>query len=338
MKSQSVLIIGCGSIGERHLRCFLQTGRVRVTACDTDPALLQSMAERYQTPGTTDWKEAVRGDCDAVVVCTPAQWHVPMAQAALEAGKHVLIEKPLSSSLEGVDALLRHHESSGYQVAVAYIYHVFPFLAEARDFLNSGAVGAMRQAVVVTGSPFQRLRPSYAQTYYRDHRTGGGAVQDGLTHIANWMESVLGPADSVLCDCAHLTLPGVEVEDTVHLSARHGGVLVSYAFNQFQVPHENSIQFNAERGSVRIDLRRQRWGAYQEGDSDWVWREGPPAERDAHFTRQAENFLDQMKGKPARLCSLKAAAQTLRFNLAALASAKRGARVRCDEITTSLSL
>ena len=62
--------------------------------------------------------------------------------------------------------------------------------------------------------------------HYRDRRTGGGAIQDALTHSVNWVESILGPADSVLCDCAHLVLPNVEVEDTVHVSARHGAALV----------------------------------------------------------------------------------------------------------------
>jgi hypothetical protein len=70
----------------------------------------------------------------------------------------------------------------------------------------------------------------------------------------NWVESVIGRADSVLCDCAHLVVPDVEVEDTVHVSARHAPMLASYALNQFQVPNETTFQFNAERGSIRIEI------------------------------------------------------------------------------------
>src|SRR5690606_29451681 len=134
---------------------------------------------------------------------------------------------------------------------------------------------------------------------------------------------------SLLCDCAHQALPEVEVEDTVHVSARHGDVLVNYSLNQFQAPNEACLQFNALRGSVRIEIHRQRWGVFLDGAQDWVWHDVPVADRDAHFVAQAEAFLDQLEGAPARLCSLEQALQSLRFNLAALASAEADRRIHC---------
>jgi predicted dehydrogenase len=148
----------------------------------------------------------------------------------------------------------------------------------------------------------------------------------------NWVESVVGPTDSVLCDCAHLALPGVEVEDTVHVNTRNGRVLVSYSLNQFQTPIENFLQFNAERGSIRIELHKQRWGVWREGETDWTWHSATVPDRDSHFIAQANAFLDRIEGKPANLCSLEAAVQTLRFNLAALASAKANQRVNCRDL------
>jgi predicted dehydrogenase len=329
----SVLVIGCGSIGERHLRCFQQTGRTAITACDANASLLAKVAERYRVSKTDNWETAVAsGNYTAIVVCTPAPLHVPMAIKALTDGRHVLIEKPLSHSLLEVDQLLQLSRQSRAATAVAYVFHVYPFLNQAREFIRSGELGPIRQAVMVSGQPFHRLRPAYAQTYYRDHRMGGGAIQDALTHSANWIESVLGPTDSLICDCAHQVIPGVEVEDTVHVSARNGGALVSYAMNQFQSPKENAIQFNAERGSVRVEFHHQRWGVMRENDSTWTWTELRVPDQDTHFIAQANAFLDQIEGRPARLCSLEAAAQTLRFNLAALASAKADARINCREL------
>lgn len=332
----SLLIIGCGSIGERHLRCFQQTGRARVTACDTNPELLQRMAEVYQVPVCRDAAAALGGAFDAVVICTPAHLHVPLARQALDRGLHVLIEKPLSQSWAGVDDLLAAHARSGRQVAVAYVLHVYPLLLQAREFLRSGALGPVRHVTTTGGQHFPSGRPAhtvpYAQTYYRDHRTGGGAIQDALTHTANWVESVVGPADSVLCDCAHQVLPGVTVEDTVQVSARHGDVLVNHTLNQFQAPTESTLQFHTATGSVKIELHHRRWGVFRLGDQDWTWHEVPAVERDAHFIEQAHRFLHQLEGQPASLCTLAAAAQTLRFNLAALASAAAGARVRCDQL------
>jgi hypothetical protein len=107
---------------------------------------------------------------------------------------------------------------------------------------------------------------------------------------------------------------------------------VNYTLNQFQHPNETTIQFNAAGGSVKIEFHHSRWGTFAAGATAWTWHEAPVAERDSHFINQAHAFLDQIEGKPARLCSLEAAAQTLRFNLAALAAADRGARVHLHDL------
>jgi predicted dehydrogenase len=294
------------------------------------------MQARYQASTATDFHQALAADVDAVVICTPAHLHIPMALAALRARKHVLIEKPLAVALTDVDQLLAVHAESSRQAAVAYVQHVFPFLVKAREFLRGGELGPVRHVTMNCGQHFPTGRPAhavpYAQTYYRDRKMGGGAIQDALTHMANWIESVLGPTDSVVCDCAHQALPGVTVEDTVNLHARHGDILVNYTLNQFQAPNESTLQFNTATGSVKIEYHRQRWGRFRLGDADWTWHEDSAAERDGYFTAQAHAFLDQIEGQPRRLCSLEAAAQTLRFNLAALASADTDRRVACRDV------
>jgi predicted dehydrogenase len=329
MPLPSILIIGCGSIGERHLRCFLKTGRSRVTACDTNPALLKQMADTYAVPVTSDWRLALAAGFDAAVICTPAPFHVEIATAAMQAGAHVLIEKPLSQSLAGVDELIATRDRLERHASVAYVLHIYPILIAAREFLRRGDFGAVRQACVVTGQSFPFFRPAYAQTYYRDRKLGGGAIQDALTHSVNWVESVLGSSESVLCDCEHLVLPGVEVEDTVHASIRHGRALSNFAMNQFQSPNESTYQFNAAGGSVKVEVHNHRWGTFASGAPGWTWHEVAPLDRDGPFTLQANAFIDQIEGQPSRLCTLEAGAATLRFNLSALASAESGRRIAC---------
>ena len=333
LQPHSVLVIGCGSIGERHLRCFQATTRANVTACESNPALLSTMAKRYGVPTAPDWEAALAcGGHTVAIICTPAPLHVPMSRRALELGVHVLVEKPLSHSLAGIDELVALGRSAPGHAAVAYVLHVNPALSAAREFIRDGGIGRVRQASFVSGQPFHKLRPGYDRSYYRDHKMGGGAIQDALTHSANWTESVLGPTDSLLCDAAHLAVPNVEVEDTVHIAARNGEVLVSYALNQFQVPNESVMQFNSERGSVRIEPGRHRWGVLLEGLPEWNWTDLEPGDRDMLFIAQANAFLDQVEGKPRRLCTIEAAAHTVRFNLAALASAQSGRRVSCCDV------
>ena len=331
--THSVLIIGCGSIGERHLRCFLRTQRATVIACDTNAALLSRIATSYPVETVASWETAIaQGQATAAVICAPAPAHVPVAIRLLEAGVHVLIEKPLSHTLQDVDTLVHARDHSGRQAVVAYVLRLMPLLQQARAFVQSGAFGPVLQATVNTGQPFHRLRPAYADTYYRAHASGGGAIQDALTHSANWMESVVGPTDSVLCDAGHQFLPNVTVEDTVHVCARNGATLVNYTLNQFQAPNENTLQFHCAGGSVCVELHRQRWGAWAAGAAEWSWHPVAPLERDDLFVAQANAFLDQIEGRSAGLCTLEAAAHSLRFNLAALAAAEAGRRIDCHSL------
>lgn len=320
-----VLVIGCGSIGERHLRCFLHTGRCRAAVCDTNAQLVAEVAGRYGVPGFDSLEAAAAAfPATAWVICTPAHTHLALTRRGLEAGVHVLIEKPLATGLDGVEAVraaMAAHPAS--HVAVAYVFHAMPWLQEMRAALLSGEFGRARHASLVAGQHFPTFRPAYRDIYYARHESGGGAIQDALTHSVNAMEWLLGPTTRVFCDAAHQVLEGVEVEDTVNLSVRHGDILAGYCYNQFQAPNELELRVHAERGSLVLELHRQRWGWLRHGDSDWTWQ-SKPAERDDLFTWQAAAFLDGCAGLPSPLASFEEGVQTLKFNLAALESARTG--------------
>jgi len=321
----SILIIGCGSIGERHLRCFQKTGRCKVSVCDANAALLQEVGARYAVPTFLDFKVALTSQrWDALVICTPAQMHLAIAREGAACGAALLIEKPLAVSLDEVGPTRAILSSSGRFNAVAYVYHCFPWVAEARAFLQEGSLGKPLHSSVVAGQHFPTFRPAYRDIYYARHETGGGAIQDALTHLVNAMEWLIGPVTRVFCDSSHQQLEGVTVEDTVNVSARHGEVLASYAMTQFQAPNEAVMQIHCEHGSVKIESHARRWGVLRRGDTDWTWHTTPPLERDDLFIAQANAFIDGLEGKATPLSTFDEAAQTLRFNIAALRSVSTG--------------
>lgn len=321
----SILIIGCGSIGERHLRCFQKTGRCKLTACDANPSILSAMRERYGVEAYASMEAALAGDkYDAVVICTPAHLHLPIALTLLDSGHHLFIEKPLAIDLELVPAVREAIARAGKHVAVAYVYHAMPWLAAAREFVLKGDLGRVLHITSVAGQHFPTFRPAYRDIYYARHELGGGAVQDAITHIVNAVEWIAGPCTRVFCDAAHLALEGVTVEDTVNISARHGDVLVSYAMTQFQAENENTFAIHCERGTVKVEGHLQRWGVMPLGEQQWEWYQTPPAERDEMFIAQANAFLDGMEGRSSPLCTFEEAVQTLKFNQAALRSARTG--------------
>jgi predicted dehydrogenase len=323
-----VLVVGVGSIGERHLRCFAATGRASVSLCEVNPELRKVVAERYAVTDTfADLDTALAAGPGVVVVCTPAHLHVPMARAAVRAGAHVLFEKPLSTAPDGVDELLAEVERRRAVAAVAYVYRAHPALAAMRESLRSGRFGEPVQLVAVSGQHFPLYRPAYRTIYYRDRSTGGGAVQDALTHVLNAAEWLVGPVKQLSADVGHLVLDGVSVEDTAHVLTRHGRVMGCYSLNQHQAPNESTITVVCARGTARFEFHNARWRWMTEPGGPWTDEPAGPLERDALFIRQADAFLDAVDGKAAPLCSLADARQTLAVNLAVLRSAENGNRV-----------
>ena len=270
MRSHRVLIIGVGSIGERHLRCFGKTGRAEVELAETNPDLRRAVADRYGVSRAFDAiGPALENPPDVAVVATPAPSHVAIATELAGAGVHVLIEKPLSTSLGGLDRLREVVGSRGVVAGVAYVYRAHPLLRAMREAVLSGRFGRPVEIVVVSGQNFPTYRPAYRTIYYNGGATGGGAIQDALTHLVNAAEWLVGPADRVVADAAHMVLEGVSVEDTVHLLARHGGVLASYTLNQHQAPNETTLTVVCERGTARCEFHANRWRWMTEPGGNW---------------------------------------------------------------------
>jgi predicted dehydrogenase len=319
-----VLVIGVGSIGERHVRCFQATDRCAVSIVEVNDALRQTIAERYQIRGYGDLESALKDIPQVAVVATPAHLHLSIATQLAQAGVSALIEKPLSVGLDGVEQLQAAVQQTGVQCGVAYVYRSHPILAAMKAALDSGRFGKPVELVAVCGQHFPTYRPAYREIYYKDHATGGGAIQDALTHILNAGEWLLGPISRLVADAAHQVLPDVEVEDTVHLLARHKQVLASYSLNQHQAPNETTITVICERGTLRFEAHESRWRWMTKPGDAWHDEPHLPLERDTLFINQAHQFLDALERKRPVACSLEEGLATLRVNLAALASLQDG--------------
>lgn len=175
-----VIVVGAGSVGERHLRCFLATGRAEVGFVEPRNAARQDVAARYPAAAAFDTLD------------------VPLATKLAERGVHLLIEKPLSLSVAGVNDLAAAAKANRAVIAVAYVYRAHPALAAMRAAIAAGEVGRPLELVAVAGQCFPFYRPAYRETYYARRESGGGAVQDALTHPldAGWW--FVGPIDRVV--------------------------------------------------------------------------------------------------------------------------------------------
>jgi predicted dehydrogenase len=325
MSVPRILIVGAGSIGERHVRCFLKTSRCAIGICETADAIRASVADRYPIDGVYgSLDEAPDQPWDAAVIATPAHTHLDLANRCAGRGLHLLIEKPLTVDTEGLESLRDRVRSRGLVCAVAYVLRQHPCVRELRDAYSAGRIGRALQVTSVSGQHFPHYRPGYRETYYIDRRSGGGAVQDALTHNFDLVSWLIGPMTRLSADVDHQALPGSSVEDTVQVIARHGSTLTTYCLNQFQAPNELTLTLHGAKGSLRLEYHRHRWLWVQEISGRWESSPDRVIERDDTFVSQAEDFLDALAGRPHRLCPLDDAVHLYRAAQATLRSAGEG--------------
>jgi predicted dehydrogenase len=312
-----VLIVGVGSIGERHLRAFQAVGMTDLAIADVDSRLRAMVAARYRIGdafATLD--DAMSWRPDAAVIATPAHTHIELANRLADNGIHLLIEKPLSTTLNGVDRLSETARNKRLVVSVGYVYRFHPCLSAMRGAVVAGKFGTPVQLVAVAGQHFPTFRPAYREIYYADLSTGGGATQDALTHLIDAGQWLVGPIDRLVADAAHLVLDGVAVDDTVQVLARHGRVLACYNLNQHQAPNELTITLHGDRGTARWEFHSHRWSWMTSPGGPWHEEASAAMERDWMFVAQARAFLNAIERATPSDCTLEEAVQTQRVILA----------------------
>lgn len=325
---KNVVVIGGGSIGERHVRCFQKSGRANVSLCELNDEVRERVTRKYNLPSSfKSFADVLDESFDVAVICTPADLHISIAQKLADRGVALLIEKPLSTTFDGIDQLLATVFDKRLPVSIAYVMRQHPAVQAMKAALDSGRFGKPVQIVYTGGQHFPFYRPAYREIYYTDHAKGGGAIQDALTHTMNTAEWLVGPVTKLVADAEHCVLEGVEVEDTVHVMTRHQAVLGSFSLNQHQPANESALTVICERGAARFESHTCRWLSCVEHDKPWHVEEEFSLERDDLFVRQAATFLDHVEGKSEAACSLEVARQTLRVNLAALESVRTGSWV-----------
>ncbi len=175
-------LIGCGGIGQLRAQALSLNNNYQLTAVtDLDQSLSQSLTAQYGGQIAANWRELIRrDDVDAVLVSTPPMLHAEMSIAALEAGKHVLCEKPLARTLaesqQMVEAAARHNRFLG----TGFNYRFYPSMKKARELLDSGLIGELDHIRSYTGYS----ATDHNQAWLHDEKVmGGGALRDNGIHL-----------------------------------------------------------------------------------------------------------------------------------------------------------
>src|SRR5678816_96800 len=125
-----VLVVGAGSIGERLIRCFRSRGRCGVSFVEINEDLRRAIAARYGVSAFATLSEGIASGPSVAVIATPAHLHIEMATSLAQAGIHLLIEKPLSTSEAGIAELTKLVGQKRLIAGIAYVYRSHPVLSD----------------------------------------------------------------------------------------------------------------------------------------------------------------------------------------------------------------
>ena len=126
--------------------------------------LCQEVAQRYSVKEAfSSLDDALDLSWDTAVIATPAPSHIPIALRLADAGVSMYIEKPLSTTMDGVEKLIGKVKEKGLLAAVAYVYRAHPVLVAMRDALRTGRFGRPVQVVAACGQDFSYYRPAYRE-------------------------------------------------------------------------------------------------------------------------------------------------------------------------------
>ncbi len=144
MTKLKIGVIGCGSIAQhRHLPEYQMNQQVELVAvCDINEERARQVAEKYGVKAYTNYEELLQsGEVEAVSVCTPNYLHAPISIAALQAGVHVLCEKPMATSSEEAEAMIEAAKQSGKKLMIAHNQRFVPSHQKAKQIIESGDIG-----------------------------------------------------------------------------------------------------------------------------------------------------------------------------------------------------
>ncbi len=296
MESLRVGIVGSGFIAQRkHLPAWKRIeGKARVVAvCDVNTKQAEQLARQFGVPQVyADVKEMLaRETLDIVDICTPPRTHAALSLNALQAGAHILIEKPMAVSTEECDAIIRGAQLAQRKVCVAHSDLFYPSFLRARQMVSSGAIGEFKGMHIFLSTPVDYItsRPEHWA-----HRLAGGVLGETGPHVI------------------YMTLAFISHISDVRVSARK--LLPEFPWSPYE---DYRVEFVGEKAtsSVVLTYTSRCWASQLE-----LWGSNGLLKVDLETQSVALHQRPDLKPLTLGLSTVSEAAQMLRGTLGTAAS------------------
>ena len=328
------LIAGLGSIGRRHLRNLITLGERDIILLRTRHATMPD-DELAGYPVETNITEALKKHKpDAVIVANPTSLHLDIAIPAAEAGCDILLEKPVSNSLERLDVLQSAEQKGGSRILVGFQFRYHPTLNKARELIQDGALGKVLAVHAHWGEYLPQWHPweDYRQSYAGRVDLGGGVILT-LTHPFDYLRYLIGEVELLWSFKGHISPLEVTVEDAAEIGLKFkNGAIGGVHLNYFQRPPVHRLEIAGSDGTLRWDNADSILQFHKMPAPFGSYSEYPPApiietfsppegfERNQLFLAQMRHFIEIVRGESEPVCTLEDGIRVLEMALAAKTS------------------
>lgn len=291
-----ILIVGLGSAGQRHLRLareLLPMADIRIMRHQVGSAVPAAANGCFFCID-----EALAFAPEIAVIASPATLHIATAQALAQMGVHLLIEKPLSASLDGIMHLLETCHQRGAVLLTGYNLRFLPSLQRFRDLLAEGVIGRVLSVRCEIGQYLPSWRPDADYRHGASARRdlGGGALLE-LSHELDYLRWIFGEVEWVKATLSRQSGLELDVEDTANLilgfvSAADGHQLIGTVNLDF-IRHDTTRLCTAigEHGSLRWNGVTGGVELYEAGAKEWRELFRAPPQRDDSYLAEWKNFI-----------------------------------------------
>ncbi len=287
-------VIGCGNIAPVHAQAVLDAPRAALRGfLGRSPARAEALGRRFGVPWSVDAAEFLRrSDFAAVLIGTPSGTHAELGIRAAEAGKHVLVEKPIEVTLEKARALIAACRQNGVKLGVIFQSRFLPAVQILKRAVERGRLGRVYQAdayVKWYREPAYYASASWRGTYALD---GGGALINQSIHTIDLLQYLAGPVATVFGHAERLRHTTIEAEDTAVAVVKFasGAVGVIEGATSLRPGFARRLELHGEKGSVIL-----------EGNEIREWRVEGGGEEEQALAQLAEHDASDGAADPTRL-------------------------------------
>ena len=262
----NVGVIGIGNMGSAHAAC-VASGKIKgmtlTAVCDIDPEKQAYCQAHF--PGAAvygDWEALLRDEnVDAVIIAVPHPLHATIAMAALKAGKHVQLEKPVDISVSRARKLNAVAQEAGKVFSITFNQRTNDLFQQAREIIKNGQLGELKRSVWI-------ITNWYRTQYYYDSGTwratwsgeGGGVLLNQAPHNLDLWQWICGMPCEVTGFCDIAKYHDIEVEDDVTIFVRYpNGATGTFITSTGEAPGTNRLEITGTLGKLVLENGLLKW-------------------------------------------------------------------------------